>query len=115
MTVRDIDGMTRSYLSSEDAFATVKQLQARNLIVPVVGDFAGPTTIRGIGEYVRQRRGTVSVFYGSNVEVYLHQKKTLAYCANLATLPFSATSWFLDSRSMKRFPAKLKTCPRAPD
>jgi hypothetical protein len=113
MTQRDIDGRSRSYLASEDAFAAVKALQARNLIVPVIGDFAGPTAIRGIGEYVRERRGTVSVFYGSNVEVYLHQQKTLAYCANMATLPYTATTWFIDSRNIKRFPAKLKTCPRA--
>lgn len=110
MTQPDIDGRSRSYLASEAAFAAVKTLQARNLIVPVTGDFAGPTTIRGVGEYVRQHRGTVSVFYGSNVEVYLSDQKTLAYCANIASLPYTATTWFLDSRSMKRFPAKLKTC-----
>ncbi len=110
MTLRDIDGQDRSFLASEGAFGAVKALQARNLVVPVIGDFAGPTTIRGIGDYVRERSGTISVFYGSNVEVYLHDQKTLAYCANLATLPFTATSWFLDSRSMKRFPAKVKTC-----
>ena len=110
MTRRDIDGRNHSYLASERAFAAVKALQARNLIVPVIGDFAGPTTIRGVGDYVRQRRGTVSVFYGSNVEVYLSDQKTLAYCANIATLPYTATTWFLDSRAMKRFPARLKTC-----
>jgi hypothetical protein len=114
MTQRDIDGRTQSYLASEGAFAAVKALHGRNLIVPVIGDFAGPTAIRGVGEYVRQRDGTVSVFYGSNVEVYLSDQKTLAYCANIATLPYTATTWFLDSRSMKRFPAKLKTCPAAP-
>jgi hypothetical protein len=113
MTQRDIDGRTRSYLASESAFAAVKALQARNLIVPVVGDFAGPTAIRGVGEYVRQRRGTVSAFYASNVEVYLHQQKTIAYCGNIAALPYTATSWFIDSKNMKRFPAKLKTCPGA--
>jgi hypothetical protein len=113
MTRRDIDGTSRSYLASEGAFAAVKALQARNLIVPVVGDFAGPTAIRGVGKYVRQRRSSVSVFYASNVEVYLHQQKTIAYCGNIATLPHTPTTWFIDSRNMKRFPAKLKTCPGA--
>ena len=112
MTRRDIDGRNHSYLASESAFAVVKALQATNLIVPVIGDFAGPTTIRGVGDYVRQRGGTVTVFYGSNVEVYLSDQKTLAYCANIATLPYTATTWFLDSRAMKRFPAKLQACPR---
>ena len=113
MTLRDIDGQNRSYLANEGTFAAVKALQARNLIVPVIGDFAGPTAIRRVGEYVRERRGTVSVFYGSNVEVYLHQQKTFAYCANIATLPHTATTWFIDSKNIKSFAAKLKTCPRA--
>jgi hypothetical protein len=113
MTARDIDGQNRSYLTDEGVFSAVKALQARNLIVPVVGDFAGPKAIRGVGEWVRQRGGTVSVFYGSNVEVYLYQHKTLAYCANIATLPYRATTWFIDSKNLKPFPAKLKACPGA--
>jgi hypothetical protein len=111
MTVRDIDGKHGGYLASERAFAAVKALHGRNLIVPVIGDFAGPTALRSVGEYVRRHHGSLSVFYGSNVEVYLSQQKTIAYCANIAALPYTATTWFIDSKNMKRFPAKLKTCP----
>ena len=111
MTVRDISGESRSYLASEDAFAAVKALQAANLVVPVVGDFAGPTAIRRAGEFVRQRRSTVSVFYASNVEVYLHQQKTIVFCANISALPYTPATWFISSKTMKPFPAKLKTCP----
>ena len=111
MTARDIFGELRSYLASEDAFAAVKGLQEKNLVVPVVGDFAGPTAIRRVGEFVRQRRSTVSVFYSSNVEVYLHQQKTMVFCGNLAALPYTPATWFITSKTMKPFPAKLKTCP----
>ena len=34
-------------------------MQERNLIVPVVGNFAGPKALRAIGRYVRERQGTV--------------------------------------------------------
>jgi hypothetical protein len=111
MTARDIFGELRSYLASEDAFAAVKVRQEKNLVVPVVGDFAGPTAIRRVGEFVRQRRSTVSVFYSSNVEVYLHQQKTMVFCGNIAALPYTPATWFITSKTMKPFPAKLKTCP----
>src|SRR5262249_9788284 len=55
MTATDRDGIPHSYLNSEDAFRTVKDLEARNLIVPLVGDFAGPKAIRAVGTYLRGR------------------------------------------------------------
>ena len=42
MATTDRSGTERSYLASEESFTLVKNMQARNLIVPVVGDFAGP-------------------------------------------------------------------------
>ena len=36
-------------------FSFVKDLHARNLIVPVVGDFSGPTAVRRVGDYIRER------------------------------------------------------------
>ena len=41
MVATDAAGDARSYLASEESFAILKALQAQNLIVPVVGDFAG--------------------------------------------------------------------------
>jgi hypothetical protein len=110
MTATDMTGEARSYLASEDAFAAVKALQLRNLVVPVVGDFAGPRTIRGIGQYVREHGSTVSAFYGSNVEVYLNQQQMAAHCANLATLPHTSSTWFIGSKGMRPLPAKLNSC-----
>ena len=111
MTVRDIAGVSRSYLASRKAFDAVKALQDRNLIVPVVGDFAGPIAMRGVGEFVRRHRSTVSVFYGSNVEVYLNQVKTVAYCGNIASLPYARSTLFISNKAVKPFPARLKACP----
>src|SRR6185369_1416274 len=52
MTMVDNSGQTRSFLSSERAFAFLKDLQTRNLIVPVVGDFGGAGVIRRVGGYL---------------------------------------------------------------
>ena len=50
---------------------SLKDLQSRNLVVPVVGDFGGPKAIRAIGEYLKSHGATVAAFYLSNVEQYL--------------------------------------------
>ena len=46
MTAADAQGVPRSFLASDEAFAFVKQLEERNLVVPIVGDFAGPKALR---------------------------------------------------------------------
>ena len=38
----DDASVPRGFLATEERFALIKELQTRNLIVPVVGDFAGP-------------------------------------------------------------------------
>jgi hypothetical protein len=115
MTATDIWGDARSYLASEDAFAFVKDLHARNLIVPVVGDFSGPRAIRGIGDYVRRHGAVVAGFYASNVEVYLSRAQSAAFCANLAALPADARTVFIGSKAKQPLSAKLESCaPRAP-
>ena len=84
----DARGDARSYLSSEDRFRTVRDLQIRNLIVPIVGDFAGQKALRAVGDWLRARSGTVATFYVSNVEDYLRGSKAWpAFCQNLAALP----------------------------
>src|SRR5262249_20810642 len=113
MTKRDLGGQGRSFLASEASFRFVKSLQSRNLIVPVVGDFAGPAAIRRVGEYVRGRGGEIRAFYGSNVAVYLTTAQTRAFCATLATLPVASDAWFIDSDPVRPFAARLKGCAPA--
>src|SRR5215468_235985 len=42
MQADDGDGENRSYLGNEENFRTLQEMEKKNLIVPVVGDFAGP-------------------------------------------------------------------------
>ena len=110
MTAEDVAGDTQSYLAAESAFAFVKDLQARNVIIPVVGDFGGTRALRGIGEYVRQHRATLTAFYESNVEVYLNRQKKAAFCQSLTGLPYTSTTWFIDSKTMQTFRSKVGSC-----
>jgi hypothetical protein len=48
-----------------------REMQLRNMINAVVGDFAGPKAVRKVAEYVGQHNAVVSAFYVSNVEFYL--------------------------------------------
>ena len=90
------EGQPLSYLGTEQKFAYIKDLQARNMIVPVVGNFSGPKAIRGIGDYVRSRGTTVSAFYVSTVEPYLKRAGTFeAFCDSVATLPMTGASVFI--------------------
>ncbi len=96
----DLDGIATSYLSTEDRWRTVRGLQNRHRILPVVGDLAGPKALRAIGDYLREIGETVSVFYLSNVEQYLFRAGSFpAFVRNVQTLPYRANSvlvrsWF---------------------
>jgi hypothetical protein len=110
MTAMDINGQYGSYLANEERFTFVKDLHTRNMIVPVVGDFAGPLAIRRVGDYIRQHAGTVSAFYASNVEVYLTRQQSAAFCGSLAALPYDSRTWFIGSKGMRVLTSKLDTC-----
>jgi hypothetical protein len=96
MIATDESGEPRSYLATEEKFAFLKDLETKNLLVPVVGNFAGPKAIRAVGEYVKARGATVSAFYLSNVEQYLQQDRIWGiFCRNVATLPLEPSSAFI--------------------
>ena len=98
MTATDAGGIAHSYLNTEDNFRFMKDLEARNLVVPVVGDFVGPKALRAVGSYLRDRGTTVSAFYLSNVEMYLEREMTWgSFCRNVAALPLDASSVFIRS------------------
>jgi hypothetical protein len=84
----DESGRQASYLASEDAFQFVKGLQARDLVIPVVGDLSGPSAVAAIGRALEARRERLSAFYVSNVEFYLYRAGTFPrFVANLGKLP----------------------------
>jgi hypothetical protein len=95
MTATDRNGQSWSYLSSEAAYQYVRELHRKNLIIPLVGDFAGSSTIRKISDYLKERNSTVAVFYVSNVEYYLSAPTLKRFQTNVATLPIDASSIFI--------------------
>jgi hypothetical protein len=94
MTVNDGRGRNWSFLASADAYNRVRAMQQKNLIVPLVGDFGGPKTLRMAGDYVKEHGAVVNVFYLSNVEDYI-QDVASAYLRNVRSLPTSSSSLFI--------------------
>jgi hypothetical protein len=94
----DMDGRNHAYLSDEEHFGILKTLEERNLLVPVVGDFAGPKALRAVGKYIADHGATVSAYYTSNVEQYLFQNGVWpAFYTNVSMLPLDDTSVFIRS------------------
>jgi len=98
MMADDGDAHDLSFLATEERFNVVKELEAKNLLVPVVGNFAGPTALREVGKYIREHGGTVAAFYLSNVEQYLGRDGIWTqFCGNAAMLPLDQSSTFIRS------------------
>ena len=99
MTADDGEGKMRSFLASEENFQTVKKLEENNLVIPVVGDFAGPKALRGVGRFIAAHQARVSVFYLSNVERYLFSSLNVwrRFYVNVAILPYDSKSLFIRS------------------
>jgi hypothetical protein len=92
----DGQGMNRGYLATEANWLAMKEFESRNLLVPVVGDFGGPSAIRAVGAYLKAQGALVSAFYLSNVEQYLNQDdKEDTFLCNVAELPLDGTSTFI--------------------
>jgi hypothetical protein len=94
----DLDGRQASYLAHEADFRFVQSLERRNLVVPVVGDLAGPKAVRAIGRYLRSHHDVVAAFYASNVEQYLFRGGTFdRWAGNVAALPHDRRSMIIRS------------------
>ena len=88
LTARAADGKQWNYLASEDDFVFLKEMQARDAIIPVVGDVSGPRALKSIAASIADRGERVSAFYISNVETYLEQKMVMGqFLDNLSRLP----------------------------
>jgi hypothetical protein len=117
VTAADEAGQVWSYLGSAEIFEQVRSMQERNLIVPVVGDFAGPKALRSIGDYLRDHGAAVSVFYASNVESYLFAAGTSkAFYDSLDAMPRDPAALFVRAffGSAIRECAALKPTLRTP-
>jgi hypothetical protein len=98
MGMTDGAGINRSYLANEEHYKVLRDMELRNAIVPVVGDFAGPKALQAVGKYVRDRGAKVTALYTSNVEQYLFQNNVWRkYYDNVASMPLDETSSFIRS------------------
>jgi len=87
-----------SYLASEARFRILKRLEENNLVVPLVGNFAGPRALKAVGGYLKEHGAVVGAFYLSNVERYLFQDGIWGtFMQNVAALPLGDTSTFIRS------------------
>ena len=103
----DASGRQANYLASDESFQFVRSLHARNLIIPVVGDLAGPSAVTAIGRMLAARGERMSVFYTSNVEFYLYRDTTFGrFIANLKELPRTDRSLIV--RSVFRYLAPAR-------
>jgi len=94
MTATDGAGHNWSYLASNENYARVREMQLKNLIIPLVGDFGGPKAVRMAGQYIRDHGAVVNVFYLSNVEDYI-QPVMQGYLRNVRSLPITDSSLFI--------------------
>jgi hypothetical protein len=106
----DQQGRLGNFLASKDDFEFVRDLHRQNLIIPVVGDFAGKTALAAIGDYLRKSGVAVTAFYTSNVEQYLFQNGVFSgFAENVRKLPITEKSLFIRAVPSTRFshPAQL--------
>ena len=92
----DLEGVQRNWLATAESYQAVRRMHQANLIVPLVGDFAGKGVFRRLGRFLRGSGDTVSAFYVSNVEFYLfRQRKWQHFVDNVKQLPINDRSIFI--------------------
>lgn len=104
----DRSGKEANYLADEERFLFLRSLQSRNLIVPVVGDLAGPHALSAVGRYIAETGESVSAFYTSNVEFYLiRQGSFTLFVYNVKRLPIDDHSVFIRSSFNRAYSRSL--------
>ena len=95
-TTTDRLGHNWSYLATEESFRTIQDYEKKNLIIPIVGDFAGPKALQAIGQYAKEHDATIGLFYASNVDEYLFNNEVQdKFLSNVATLPLNPSSMMI--------------------
>ena len=89
MEIDDGTGADAELPGNEENYRFVRDMEKKNLIVPLVGDFAGPKTIRAVGEYLRDHDATVDgllSFERRTVSLQrLHVRRFLRQCRDAAS------------------------------
>ena len=95
---RDLDGQRSSYLATEEGWRFLKDLEARDRVIPVVGNLAGTMAFPAIAREVAARGEVVSALYVSNVEMYIWRDGSFpTFAANAARLPRNERSVIIRS------------------
>jgi len=107
MTATDPSGVERGFLASEENYRVLRELEGKNLLIPIVGDFGGPKALRAVGQYLKDHGAVVTAYYTSNVEQYLFNPTgrggrvinggTTNFYENVGTLPLDSSSVFIRS------------------
>jgi len=105
----DLNGKPGNFLVTADDYDFVRGMHMKNLIIPIVGDFAGKKAIASVGDYLRKNGYTVTAYYTSNVEQYLFESESFsAFANNVRKLPINDRSLFIRSASGRySHPARL--------
>jgi hypothetical protein len=105
----DLNGKQGNFLASAEDYEFLRGLNRKNLIIPVVGDFAGKKALAAVGDYLRKNGFTVTAFYTSNVEMVLFQNGIFdGFANNIKKLPVNDRSLIIRA-AFSRFahPARL--------
>ncbi|AHG92718.1 hypothetical protein J421_5183 (plasmid) [Gemmatirosa kalamazoonensis] len=98
LLARDVDGSEAGYLAREADYQFVKDLEARDRVIPVTGNLAGPKAVAAVGAWVRAQGEHVSALYTSNAEDYIMRDGSFpAFERNVAGLPRDAKSVIIRS------------------
>jgi hypothetical protein len=113
MSATDASGRAWGYLNSEESYRFVREMELKNLIVPVVGDFAGPKALVAIARYLKDHDAEVSVFYISNVEDYLFSAGDAwrRFYSSVAELPLASNSTIIRSEGRRLNPTSPSPLP----
>jgi hypothetical protein len=109
ITQTDLNGKTGNFLASDEDFEFVRDLHRKNMIIPVVGNFAGKKALAAVGEYLKKNQFTVTAYYTSNVEQYLFGDGLFGdFMNNIRKLPLTDKSLFIRSATGRfAHPARL--------
>jgi hypothetical protein len=106
-------GHQLSFLATESGFQFVRSLEARDLVIPVVGDVSGPHAMAAIAAEMTARSAALSAFYISNVEQYLYQDGRFpAFVDNLKRFPRNDRSTMIRSVFPSGFRGYLAQWPQ---
>jgi hypothetical protein len=102
---RDLHGNPGSFLANVEDYSFVREMQERNRIIPIVGDFGGKKALAEVGNYLKKNGYIVSVFYVSNVELVLFEFGSRNifpdFVENVKKLPIDARSLFIRTNFAK--------------